>query len=370
MSETNSVLVVGGAGYLGCVLIEELLNRGYAVTVFDRLFFGDFGMRKFCDRIRVLTGDIRAASPSIFDKVSAVINLGGLSNDPTAEYNPEANHQMNTVATRTLAEMARKAGVKRYLFASSCSIYDVGIVDEERDVLLNEESVVQPRAAYAVSKLAGERELLALHGDDFAPVILRMGTLFGFSPRMRYDLVVNTFVKDAFLKGVITLHFGGQMWRPLVDVRDAARAYVIALEAPDSVVSGQIFNIVAENYRISELALRVREGLRQKGLNPEISSEFQYSGIRNYRVSGKKISQVLNYKPVISVEESVGSLVDKIREYGYTDFDNDRYYNIRWMKLLEQIKQTIDITGTIFDMPSGKSLLEMTTGGRTQKALA
>ena len=108
MSETNSVLVVGGAGYLGCVLTEELLNRGYAVTVFDRLFFGDFGMRKFRDRVRLLTGDIRATSPNIFANVNAVINLGGLSNDPTAEYNPDANHQMNTVATRALAEMAKK----------------------------------------------------------------------------------------------------------------------------------------------------------------------------------------------------------------------------------------------------------------------
>jgi nucleoside-diphosphate-sugar epimerase len=370
MGETNSVLVVGGAGYLGCVLIEELLNRGYDVTVFDRLFFGDFGMRDFRDRIRLLTGDIRATSPTIFDHVSAVINLGGLSNDPTAEYNPEANHQMNTVATRTLAEMAKKAGVKRYLFASSCSIYDVGVVDEERDVLLNEESVVQPRAAYAVSKLAGERELLALHDTDFSPVMLRMGTLFGFSPRMRYDLVVNTFVKDVFLKGAITLHYGGQMWRPLVDVRDAARAYVIALEAPDPVISGQIFNIVAGNYRISELALHVREGLRQKGVNVEINSQFQYSGIRNYRVSGKKISQVLNYKPVISVEESVKDMVEKIRDHGYTDFDNDRYYNLRWMKLLEQVKQTIDITGTIFDMPSEKAVLELAAGWRGRRASA
>ena len=370
MGETNSVLVVGGAGYLGCVLIEELLNRGYDVTVFDRLFFGDFGMRDFRDRIRLLTGDIRATSPTIFDHVSAVINLGGLSNDPTAEYNPEANHQMNTVATRTLAEMAKKAGVKRYLFASSCSIYDVGVVDEERDVLLNEESAVQPRAAYAVSKLAGERELLALHDADFSPVMLRMGTLFGFSPRMRYDLVVNTFVKDVFLKGAITLHYGGQMWRPLVDVRDAARAYVIALEAPDAVISGQIFNVVAGNYRISELALHVREGLRQKGVNVEINSQFQYSGIRNYRVSGKKISQVLNYKPVISVEESVKDMVEKIRDHGYTDFDNDRYYNLRWMKLLEQVKQTIDITGTIFDMPSEKAVLELAGGGRGRRASA
>jgi len=370
MSETNSVLVVGGAGYLGCVLIEELLNRGYAVTVFDRLFFGDYGMQKFRDRVRLLTGDIRATSPAVLDNVNAVINLGGLSNDPTAEYNPEANHQMNTVATRTLAEMAKKAGVKRYIFASSCSIYDVGVVDQERDVMLSEESPVQPRAAYAVSKLAGERELMTLHDENFSPVMLRMGTLFGFSPRMRYDLVVNTFVKDAFLKGAITLHFGGQMWRPLVDVRDAARAYVIALEAPDSVVSGQVFNIVADNFRISELALHVREGLRLMGVNTEINCQFQYSGIRNYRVSGKKIYQALNYKPVISVEESVKTLVEKIREYSYTDFDNDRYYNIRWMKLLEQVKQTIDITGTIFDMPAGKPELELAAGGRAEKASA
>jgi nucleoside-diphosphate-sugar epimerase len=359
VGEPNSVLVVGGAGYLGCVLIEELLNRGYAVTVFDRLFFGDYGMQGFRDRIRLLTGDIRATSPSIFDNVSAVINLGGLSNDPTAEYNPDANHQMNTVATRTLAEMAKKAGVKRYIFASSCSIYDVGVVDEERDVLLNEESAVQPRAAYAVSKLAGERELLALHDADFSPVILRMGTLFGFSSRMRYDLVVNTFVKDAILKGMMTLHFGGQMWRPLVEVRDAARAYVVALEASEATVSGEIFNIVSENYRISELALRVRQGLLQKGVTTGIDSQFQYSGIRNYRVSGKKIFQALNYKPLISVEESVQNLVDNIRGHGYTDFDNPRYYNIHWMKLLEQVKKTIDITGTIFDMPPGKTVLEL-----------
>src|ERR1017187_8105807 len=210
---------------------------------------------------------------------------------------------MNTVATRTLAEMAKKAGVKRYIFASSCSIYDVGIVDEERDILLNEESEVQPRAAYAVSKLAGERELLALHGADFSPVVLRMGTLFGFSPRMRYDLVVNTFVKDAFLKGAMTLHYGGQMWRPLVDVRDAARAYLVALEAENSLVAGQIFNVVSENFRISELALRVREGLRAKGMDAEIKATFQYAGIRNYRVSGRKISTRLNYKPVITIED-------------------------------------------------------------------
>ena len=359
MKQSKSILVVGGAGYLGCVLVEELLQRGYAVTVFDRLFFSDAGLQRVRDRVRLLPGDIRSMPPQVMEGASAIINLAGLSNDPTAEYNPEANHQMNTVATRALAELARSQGVNRYLFASSCSIYDVGVVDEERDVLLNEDAAVQPHAAYAVSKLAGEKELLALQDETFSPVILRMGTLFGFSPRMRYDLVVNTFVKDAFLKGRVNLHYGGQMWRPLVDVRDAARAYLVALEAPNSLVAGEIFNVVSENYRISELALRVREGLRAKGMDAEIQATFQYAGIRNYRVSGRKISARLNYKPVVAVEESVKDMVEKIREYGYTDFDNDRYYNIRWMKLLEHVKRLIDITGTIFENPTPRPVLEM-----------
>jgi len=364
MSENQSILVVGGAGYLGCVLVEELLNRGYAVTVFDRLFFGDSGLQKVRDRIRLISGDMRAMPPAVLENIGALINLGGLSNDPTAEYNPDANHQMNAVATRTLAEMAKKAGVRRYLYASSCSIYDVGVVDEERDILLTEEAAVQPHAAYAVSKLAGEQQLMALGDQSFCPVSLRMGTLFGFSPRMRYDLVANTFVKDAMSKGAVTLHYGGQMWRPLVDVRDAARAYVMALEAPETLVGGQIFNIVAENFRISELALRVCGALREMGVPVEIQSTFQYAGIRNYRVSGKKALRTLSYQPLIGVQESVKHMVENIRAYGYINFDHDRYYNIRWMKLLEEIKRTIDITGTLFETPPARSIVEMPANRR------
>lgn len=356
MPGNKTILLVGGAGYLGCVLTEELLARGYDVTIFDRLFFSDFGLRKVHDRIRLIAGDMRSMPSSVLENVDAIINLGGLSNDPTAEYNPEANHQMNTEATRILGEMAKAQGIRRYLFASSCSIYDVGVIDDERDVVLTEESEVDPRAAYARSKLAGEMALLDLASGDFAPVILRMGTLFGFSPRMRYDLVVNTFVRDAMGTGQMTLHYGGQMWRPLVDVRDAARSYLVALEADEHRVAGQIFNVVADNFRISELALRAREALAEKGLHTEIKTQFQYAGIRNYRVSGKKMLKTLDYKPLITVQDSVKDMVDKIREYGYTDFDNDRYYNIRWMKVLEQVKQIIDITGTIFDMPATKAI--------------
>jgi len=369
MSENNSILVVGGAGYLGCVLVQELLDRGYAVRVFDRLFFGDVGLRRVRDRICLMSGDIRSMSASVLQNISALINLGGLSNDPTASYNPEANHQMNTVATRKLGEMAKNAGIRRYIYASSCSIYDVCVVDEQRDVLLTEEAAVHPHAAYAASKLAGEQELFALRDQNFCPVSLRMGTLFGFSPRMRYDLVVNTFVKDAMRQGHVVLHYGGQMWRPLVDVRDAARAYVMALEAPESFITGQVFNIVAENFRISELALRVCETLREIGVKTEIKSTFEYTGIRNYRASGKKIQEALNYRPIINIQESVKHMVNQILEYGYTNFDHDRYYNIRWMKLLEEIKSTIDITGSLFEMPATGTVVEM-SGSRERVASA
>lgn len=352
MSDGRSVLVVGGAGYLGCVLVEELLARGYAVTVFDRLFFGRSGLDKVKDRIRVIAGDVRAMPASALDDVRAIINLSGLSNDPTAEYNPDANFQMNTVATRILGEMARKRGIRRYVYASTCSVYDVGVTDEERDVLLNEDSTVGPHAVYAVSKLQGERELLSLKDDKFSPVLLRMGTLFGFSPRMRYDLVVNTMVKDALSKGKLNLHYGGQMWRPLTDVRDAARAYIAVLEADVEQTAGKIYNIVTGNYRISELALRIQSLLQEMGHKVVIDSQFEYRGIRNYRVSGNRIFQEIGFRPVISLEESVKNIVARIEEYGYNNFDNDRYYNIRWMKLLEEAKQMIDITGTVFEMPA------------------
>jgi len=178
-----------------------------------------------------------------------------------------------------------------------------------------------------------------------------MGTLFGFSGRMRYDLVVNTFVKDAMMKGEITLHHGGQMWRPLIEVRDAAQAYIAVLEAPERLVASQVFNLVHENCRISEVALRVGGALRDAEIPVNIKSDDRPAAIRNYRVSGKKITELLSFRPKISIEESVKNMINSIRANNYINFDHDRYYNIRWLRLLEEIKSTIDVTGTLFDAP-------------------
>lgn len=344
----SKVLLVGGAGYVGSVLTSELLERGYAVKILDRLYYGDRGLRDTKDQVELVVGDMRTEPKDLFTDVDAVINVGGLSNDPTAEYNPEANHEMNTVATATLAQACRDHGIHRYVFASTCSIYDRGVGDDQKDVLLDEESEVTPRAAYAKSKYEAERRLLDLVEGDFCPVILRKGTIYGFSPRMRYDLVVNTFVKDAITKGVLTLHYGGEMWRPLVDVRDVARAYVACLEADADRVRGEIFNVSFQNVRISELALRVREALRELDIPVDIRPDYGYKGVRSYRVQSTKISRTLNIQSRLTIEDSVAHMVQKIREYGYTDFDDPSYYNIRWMRLLEEASSVVGVTGSVF----------------------
>jgi nucleoside-diphosphate-sugar epimerase len=346
----NKILLVGGAGYIGSVLASELLERGYAVKVLDRLYYGDDGLRGIRDRVELIVCDMRAIPPAALEDVEAVVNMGGLSNDPTAEYNPEANYAMNTSASVKLAELCMAHGIRRYVFASSCSIYDRGVGNDERDVVQDETSEVDPKAAYSGSKRAAEKALLTMTSDRFCPVILRKGTVYGFSPRMRYDLVVNTFVKDALSRGVIMLHAGGEMWRPLVDVHDVARAYLACLNAEEDQVRGQIFNLLFRNFRIAELALRVRQALKEVGVVCDIHADYGYKGVRSYRVSAKKIEHLLNVHPTVTVEESVRDMVENIRRFGHTDFENPKYYNIRWMRLLEEAHKIVAVTGSVFDV--------------------
>jgi len=339
------ILVTGGAGYVGCILVRELLSKGETVRVFDRLFFGEDGLQEVRDKVELIEGDLRYFDEAILDGIDSVVHLAGLSNDPTAEFNPKANHEMNTVATDVLANACKRRGIKRFVFASTCSIYDKGLYAEDR--LLDEESDVSPRAAYAVSNHEAERALLAMADDRFCPVILRKGTLYGFSPRMRYDLVVNTFVKDALMNGSLKVFCGGEMWRPLVDVTDAAKAYICCVEAPEHKVHGQIFNLVFKNYRILELAHWVREAFKPiKKL--EIEVDYSHYRTRSYRVSGQKIETVLGFKPSVPVKESVEQMVKMIQKNGFTDFLNPKYYNIQWLMLLSEMEGRLKRMGSVF----------------------
>lgn len=357
----NKVLVVGGAGYVGCVLADELLAKGYSVRILDRMFFGREPAEPFLDRVELVTDDMRSFDESLVEDCNAVINIGGLSNDPTAEFNPRANEELNTAASVRVAEVAKRAGVERLIFASTCSIYDRGVGEEIRDVLLDEESDVDPKAAYATSKLAAERAILPLADERFAPVAFRKGTIFGFSPRMRYDLVVNAFVKDALSKGRLSVHYGGAMWRPLIDIKDVARAYVMALESDVDLIRGQIFNLTGGNFRISELALRVQRALADLGIDAELDVDWSYRLVRSYRVSGEKIQRAIGFQPRVSVEESVAHMVEEIDRNGYTDFSNPRYYNIEWMKLLEEAVTIAREHGYVLTKPD---FLESRLGSR------
>ncbi len=339
------ILVTGGAGYIGCIAVRQLLDKGEAVRVFDKLYFGEDGLADVRDKIEMVQGDIRTFDPAVLDGCDAVLHLAGLSNDPTAEFNPKANEEINTHGTDVVAKACKAAGIKRFINASTCSIYDLGFYAP--DFLRDEESEVKPRAAYAVSNYDAERLLLDMADARFCPVILRQGTVYGWSPRMRYDLVVNTFVRDAIAKGTLTVHAGGEMWRPLVDVTDLCRVYIACVEAPEDRVHGKIFNVVGKNYRILELAHWVREALKPIK-KVEIEVDYTTYKTRSYRVSGERIQSVLGVKPLVGVKDSVEHMLKQLEVHKQLDLYNPRYYNIEWMTLLSDMETTLKRIGGVF----------------------
>ncbi|MEA2687542.1 MAG: hypothetical protein QOD51_149 [Candidatus Eremiobacteraeota bacterium] len=332
------VLVTGGAGYIGAVLCEQIRDAGHEAVVLDRLFWGRGSLAGL--DATVVRGDIRRLEDAWFDGVDAVCHLGGLSNDPTAEYNTAANWEMNAVATDALVHACKRHGIRRFTFASSASIYDRETQDIARaPVMCDEDTEIEPRGAYSTSKRRAEELILAQADDAFAPVILRQGTVYGYSPRMRFDLVVNTFIKDAIVARKLFLHGGGWMWRPLVDVRDVARVHVTALTAPLDRIRGQIFNVLEENYQIRQLAMLVTGSLSI--LKPEWRVEIVEAPppaiVRNYRMSNAKLSKALGFTPSVTVLESIEDMLRRLPLDRPQDFGHPRYYNIAWMSLLEEI---------------------------------
>jgi nucleoside-diphosphate-sugar epimerase len=329
----RTVLVTGGGGYIGSILVGRLLERGYAVRVFDRLYWGEQPLAGLLDRIELTLGDVRDIPATALDGVDAVIHLAGLSNDPTAEYDPDANWQMNAVATEALGRACVERGVERLVFASSCSLYD-GMPPGMHD----ERAAIQPRGAYATSKRYGEEALIGLIDEGLCPAIVRNGTVYGHSPRMRFDLVVNTFVKDALVSGRLQLHGGGWMWRPLVDVRDCADAMIAVMEAPAELVRGEIFNVLHSNYQIRELAMLVAGSVQLLGRKVELTEVPAPKLNRDYECSNEKLSARLGFIPSRSVVEAVSDLLERIDPADYAGMTDPRHYNIRWLELMNEIK--------------------------------
>ena len=314
------ILVAGGAGYIGSMLVPALLERDYYVEVLDLLWFGNH----LPEEVKVTKRDILSIGEEDVKGYDEVVFVAGLSNDPMAEYSPMLNFIDNASSPAYLAYIAKKVGVKRFIFGSSCSVYGYSIEE-----LCDEASPAISHYPYGISKLQGEFGCLQLQDQNFSVVVLRKGTVCGYSPRMRLDLVVNTMFKSAITDEVITVN-NPAIWRPVVDIRDAVSAYIRAIEAhPD--ISG-IFNIASGNYTVGEIADYVKEGIREHlGINIRLNIK-DLQDYRNYKVSVEKARNVLSFKPRHDVKDIVKSLVDNMGMF--KDVDNPQYNNIDVFKAL------------------------------------
>lgn len=338
----KKVLVTGGCGYIGSVLVPLLLRRGYELRVVDKLYFGEESLAAVRNEVELVAGDVRHIDLSVLEGIDGVIHLGSLSNDPTAEFRPDATRSINYAGTVRLASACKERGISRFTFASSCAVYGSHV-----DGLADEGFPTNPQSSYARSKLDAERELCEMADDSFCPVSIRQATLFGLSPRMRWDLVANAFVMHAFRDGRLDVWFGGEAYRPLVHVRDAARAHLCCLEAERHKVQGRVFNLVYANCRILDLAERAQKCLAEIGMRVGIEVNRDQVDDRSYMTSGQRITEELGFSPAVTIEDGVREIADELSSGRHRDFDHPIYYNMPWMHLLLEIEDRLGKTGPV-----------------------
>jgi len=314
------ILVAGGAGYIGSALVPKLLERGYEVTVVDLLWFGNH----LPNEAVVIEKNIIELKEDDLEGHDQVIFLAGLSNDPMAEYSPSQNFVENSAVPAYLAYIAKRSGVKRFIYGNSCSIYGYAVNE-----LYDETMPTVSNHPYGISKLQGEVASIQLQDDKFSVISLRQGTVSGYSPRMRLDLIVNTMFERAVVGGEIVVN-NPAIWRPILAIQDAVSGYIRAVEANDG-LSG-IFNIASGNFTVGEVADYVKSAV-QKYLDIDPVIKIKHiEDYRNYKVSIKKIMDVLSYKPMNNIDSIVKELSENRNLFN--DYQNKDYYNIRTFKNL------------------------------------
>lgn len=325
------VLVTGHAGYIGSALVPMLQEVGHEVVgvdsfLYEECFFGE--IPPDMPSIRMDIRDVEAEDLRGFD---AVIHLAGLCNDPLGDLNPECTFDINHLASVRLAERAKEAGVPRFLFSSSCSLYG-----SQGEGFTTEETPFNPVTPYGWSKIKVEQDVGAMADDDFSPTFLRNATAYGASPRLRGDLVVNNLVGYAFTTGEVHLKSDGTPWRPLVHIEDISRAFVAALHAPRELVHNEAFNVAAtsENYQVRDVAAIVKDVVPGSRVT---FAEDAGPDIRNYRVSCRKLEETLpEYQPAWTVRKGVEELYDAFQRHAldYEGFLGPRLMRIAWIQQL------------------------------------
>ncbi|RKP53199.1 SDR family oxidoreductase [Cohnella endophytica] len=340
----NTVLVTGAGGYIGSVLVPKLLNKGYKVVALDRFFFGEDKLRPH-PNLTIVKDDARMMKDAYLSGVSAVIDLVAISNDPSGELFSESTYQINYGARLNTAIKAKRLGVERYILPSSCSIY--GFTDPE--TIVNETSPSRPLTAYAKANEKAEQSILPLADSDFTVVVIRQATVFGFAPRMRFDLAINGMTLGAFNTGIIPLMRDGTQWRPMVHVQDTTDVMCLLLEADTSIINKQIFNVGSNrnNYQLGQLADEISAALPR-------DVEVEWYGDpdhRSYRVSFDKINTVLNWEAKWTAADGAKEIYKELESGNMTQLEQSitlSWYQqlIKWHKIIKNV----EMYGSIIDL--------------------
>ena len=329
----KKILVTGGAGYKGCVLVPKLLDAGYDVVVYDLMLFGSGGLSTH-SRLQVVTEDLRntAAYAAAVKGCGAVVHLACISNDPSYELDPELSRTINFDCFEPIVRASRQAGVRRFIYVSSSSVYGVSEAPE-----VTEDHPLAPLTDYSKYKGLCEEILSTYQSNNFTTVVIRPATVCGYSPRMRFDLTVNILTNHAIQRQLITV-FGGAQKRPNIHIDDITDLYVKLLDLDNDLVAGETFNAGYENHSVAQLAQIVKAVVEEEFPEkaPIRIETTSTNDNRSYHVSSRKIAERVGYRPRRTIEDAVRDMCSAFKAGKFTDtLNNENYINVKTIKRLE-----------------------------------